>query len=245
MEAGLSESVVLVYLEIVRSPAQTKWQLVNRTGLNKSHVYRAFECLEGLKMIKKTSDGIIPLSLETLADDIYCRGKNLHRLAAKIRKLNPFLNAPTGTVSDFKILSTQSQILDAYMMMSQLGYDTNLDFGDLEGFVPVVGGMGPILEFRVNRFKLGSKNRAICTTFGPNTACVLRKKEMEKFKGNVQRMDLNFNGKWIIFSDNKDYVLYNDFSDLKAPSSVLVKSKVVADSQRMMFDKFYNNIEKF
>lgn len=245
LEAGLTEAEVLVYMELLKQPAQTKWDMVKRTKLNRNHVYRAFERLKGLNMIKQDRFGLQAATLHTLAREVEVAGRKSKILAQKLRKMTPFLSVPTEVVEDFKVLNTKSEILDIYLMMSQLKYDTCLDFGDLEGYVPVLGGMDPVFKFRENRYNQGAKNRAICTTTGPYTQCMLRKNDMNKFQSNIERLNVDYTGKWLIFSDSNDRVMFNDFTDPDAPTGVLVKSKIVADTQRLQFARFYENLEKF
>ncbi len=245
LEAGLTEPEAIVYQEVLREPALSVWSLIKRTRLNKNHVYRAFDRLKALSMVRKDKSGITALSLDTLTKVVALRGRTDQRLAKKLKNVTPILDVPTEAVDDFKVVTSKSEILDLYIMMSQLRYSTCLDFGDLEGFVPVLGGMDPVFRFRENRYGIGAKNRAICTTLGPYTQCMLRKNDMNKFQSNIERLKVDYKGKWIIFSDTDDRMMFNDFSDPDAPTSVLVKSKVIADSQRMQFDKFYGNLEKF
>lgn len=245
VEAGLTESEVIVYLELLRKPSLSKWELVIRTGFDKNQIYRAFDRLNSLKMVEKNESGIEALSLDYLLADLEASQKKTQHLASKIGKFSPFLKLPTEAISDFRILDTKEKILDKYIMMSEVKYDTCLDFGDLEKFVPVVGGLDSIFKFRENRFNQNAKNRAICTTIGPYTSCMARKSDMDKFKSNIEMLKIDFKDKWIIFSDTNDYMMFNYFSDKKGSSSVLVKSKVIADTQRAQFDQFYKNLEKF
>lgn len=245
LEAGLTEPEVLVYMELLKQPAQTKWDIVKRTRLNRNHVYRAFERLKGLDMIKNASSGFQAANLNTLAREVEAASRKSRILAQKLRKMTPFLAVPVETVEDFKVLNNKSEILDVYMMMSQLKYDTCLDFGDLERYVPILGGMEPVFKFRENRYNQGAKNRAICTTTGPYTECMLRKNDMNKFQSNIERLNVDYDGKWLIFSDSDDHLMFNDFTDPDAPTGVLVKSKIVADTQRLQFARFYENLEKF
>ncbi|MFA5948633.1 MAG: helix-turn-helix domain-containing protein, partial [Candidatus Gracilibacteria bacterium] len=171
IEAGLSEVEIVIYFELLKKPSETKWNLINRTGLDRNCVYRAFEKLEQLKMVKKDREGIKALSLKPFVDGLLHSEKRLGKLADKIRKTAPFLRVPTEAVEEFDVVHFQDQILDNYMMMSKVKYNTCLDFGDLENFVPVLGGMEPVLKFRENRYKQSAKNKAICTTFGPYTSC--------------------------------------------------------------------------
>ena len=43
LKAGLSEAEIAVYLQLLKKPADTKWQLVLSTCLDKNKVYRACE----------------------------------------------------------------------------------------------------------------------------------------------------------------------------------------------------------
>lgn len=245
LQAGLKESEVIVYLELLKKPSQNKWELICRTGLDKNMVYRAFERLKELDMVEKNESGIIALSLSSLVADLSTSQKKTEKLANKLKRFSPFLKIPVESVEDFRIADTPDEILDIYILMSKIKYDTCLDFGDLENFVPVLGGMDPVFKFRINRFKQKAQNRAICTTVGPYTSCMARKNDLKKFKSNIELLNIDFNGKWIIFSDTNDHLMYNDFSDTKNPISVLVKSKVIADTQRLQFNQFYQNLEKF
>lgn len=245
LQAGLSEEESLIYLELLKNPAQNKWELVLRTGLNRNKVYRAFEVLEKLKMFEKTQHGLKALSPKCLVADLLTSDRKAKKLAYKIRRISPFLRIPNETVEEFSLCYNQEQILETYAQMSEVKYDTCLDFGDLEGYVKVLGGLDPVFKFRVKRFQQSAKNHAICTTLGSYTQCMSRKTDMQKFQSNINHLNIDFKNKWLIFSDTNDYVMFNDFTDQEFPSSVLLKSKVVADTQRLQFQQFYQNLEKF
>ena len=232
LEAGLNESEAFIYIELLKNPSSTKWELVKRTGLDKNKVYRAFDKLIYLKLIEKSEKYIKANSLKALVADLKNNQRKFGRLAYKIKEIAQFLRLPNESVDKFDSLYTKEQMLDAYMMMSELKYDTCLDFGDFENFVPVLGQMEPILKFRENRFKSSAGSKVICTTKGPYTEYMSRKDDLKRFNSNIDTLNIDFKGKWIIFSDTNDYVMFNDFSDIKNPSSVVVKSKIIADTQR-------------
>lgn len=245
IDSGLSEAEAQVYIELMSAGAGSKWDLVVRTGMDKNKVYRAFEQLEQMGLVGKNDFGIEAFSLHVLVDHLKEKRKDIDDLLNKIKGFLPFLKIPTEAVDEFEVTTDKERILNNYMMMSEVKYDTCLDFGDLEGFVPVLGGMDPVFKFRVNRFKQMARNRAICTTVGPFTSCMARSSDMKKFKSNIRQMQFDFSNKWIIFSDTNDFVMINDFSNAEAPSSVLIKSPVVADGQRLMFEQLYKNFQKF
>lgn len=234
-ESGLTESEILTYLELLKSPAETRWELVKRTGLNRNKLYRACEKLIHIKLIAKTPFGIEPLPLDSLVDE----------QLKKLKRLTAFHRLPCEIGDEFEIADTKEKILEQYIKMSEIKYDTCMDFGDLEGLVPILGGMDPVFKFRVNRYKQMAQNRAICTTTGPFTACMARKSDMEKFNSNIDTLKINFKGKWIIFSDTDDHVMFNDFSDPENPHATLIKSRSVANTQRLHFDTYYQNLKKF
>lgn len=244
-EAGLNETEILIYLSLLKKPAATKWDLKVRTGLERNKVYRACERLEALKLIGKNRKGISALTLAGLIEDLLEKQKNAFALAQKLKQYSGFSTIPTEAIEEFDTAVTQEKILEQYIKMSQINYDTCLDFGDLEGFVPVLGGMDPVFKFRVNRYKQNAKNMALCTTTGPFTSCMARKNDMERFKSTIETMKISFKDKWIIFSDTADYLMINDFANPEAPSSVLIKSKLLADSQRMQFRQFCENMKRF
>lgn len=235
LEAGLTEAEAVVYLELKQSPAQNKWELVNRTGFNRNKVYRAFEKLEALELVMNGHEGMYVLSLDALASKL-----DNSALIRKIKAFSPFVKIPIEAVENFEVLTEKSKFMDRYMMMAEVKYDTCLDFGDLEGFVPMLGGIDKVFTFRRNRFKQMANNLALCTTNGPYTACMARKDDMKKYNADIKVLDFNYKGRWTIFSDTGNYVMFNDFADQKNSTSVIVKSKVVADSQRFIFDHFRN-----
>ncbi len=245
IEAGMTETEVKVYLELLKKPSQNKWELVNRTGLDKNQVYRAFDGLNMLKMIKKDEAGIEPQPLDSLIKTLELSRQNIKNTIEKLKKFSPFLKIPTEAVADFQILDTQEKILEKYLFMSETEYDTCLDFGDLNGFIPTIGGLDPAFKFRDNRYKKGSDNEAICTTTGAYSACIMRKNDMEFYKSQIDQLKIDFKDKWIIFSDNNDHVLYNNFEDKENPTSVLINSKVVADMERSKFDLFQKNLQQY
>lgn len=239
LKAGLLEAEVSVYLELLKSPSQSKWDLVGRTGLNRNKVYRAFEKLDALKLIEESKKGVKASSLKTLVADLKNSQRKLGKIAYQIKEIAPFLRLPRESIDSFDTCYTHDQMMDAYTMMSELKYDTCLDFGDFENFVPIVGSMDPITKFRENRYKNMAKSKVICTTSGPYTKYMSRKDDLKRFNSNLDVIkDVDFKGKWIIFSDTNDHVMFNDFSDIEHPSSVIIKSKTVADAQRMQFDYF-------
>ena len=105
--------------------------------------------------------------------------------------------------------------------------------------------MDPVFKFRVNRFKQNAKNIALCTTGGPFTSCMARKRDMERFQSTVETMKIDFKDRWIIFSDTADYLMINDFADPENPASVMIKSKFLADAQRLHFKQFSDKMKNF
>jgi len=243
VEAGLSEAEVMVYIDLIKTPSQNGWELVKRTGLSKSSVYRAIDKLQNLNLIQKKDDGIYPLSLKCFLADLDTKERKIGRLAYKLRQIAPFLSAPHDYVEKFDQFYTEDQVKEAYIFMSELDYHTNLDFGDFESFVPRIGGMDIAKKFRDNRVK-HAKHHAICTTFGPYTSYFSTKESAKFFKNKVDLLNSNIRNRFIIFSDNRDYVLYNDVDDEDRITSVLVKSKPIADAQRAQFQAFSQLIGK-
>ncbi|MFC1810559.1 helix-turn-helix domain-containing protein [Patescibacteria group bacterium] len=240
-DAGLSEAEVLVYIELLKKPAQTIWELVRRTGLKKSTVYNAFARLKGLRLVKKNKEGIRALSLKSLVSELFSKKRNLSKTAYKIKKLAPFLHAPRESIEEFETFYTPNQIAEIYLFMAETPYDYNFDFGDFENFINAIGPVDLAFKFRELRSK-HAKHHALCTTYGPQLAQFCDKSDLAHFNN---RFDVNkkfdFTNKWIIFSDTSDYVLFNDVSDLEFPCSTLVKSRVVADIQRDQFLNFSKN----
>lgn len=245
LEAGLTETEALVYLSLLKQPVETKWELVVRIGLEKNKVYRACDKLETLKLLQKNTEGISALPLQGLIDHLLISQKNTFILAQKLRQYSGFTQIPTESIEEFHTAHSQKEILDQYIKMSEIKYDTCLDFGDLEGYVPVLGGLDPVFQFRTNRFRQNAKNKAVCTTTGPFTSCMARKSDMRKFQSTIETLKIDFQNKWIIFSDTADYIMINDFKDLENPNSILIKSKLLADTQRLQFNQFYENMKKF
>lgn len=244
LKAGLSEQEVIVYLELLNQPSLTRWSLVRRTGFNKNVVYRAFERLEHLGIVGERDRQLKALSVNRLAEKLENSKRELDQTINELKNFGNLIDFDWQKGDEIKFLRDQQQILDAYMYMSEVPYGTCLDFGDLENYVPVLGGMDPVFKFRENRFNQKAKNWAICTTYGPYTQCMLRKSDMKRFKSNIDRVKVKMTGKWMIFSDTNEYVMYNDFRDEKNPTAVLIKSKVVSDCQRMQFEQFAKNLER-
>lgn len=235
ISAGLSEVETLTYIELLKKPAQNVWDLVKRTGLPKTVIYRAFERLENLHMVQRTEIGIRTLSLKTLVSEISKNTRKLSKTAYQIKKIAPFLRAPKDSIETFDTYYTPEQIAEIYLSLSDLDYGVSLDFGDFENFVPTVhSAFQTVQQFRKNRLK-HAINRAICTTYGPYTAEFCTKEAKSKFKNFVNVLDGGMNRKFVVFDDKTDYVMFNDFSDTEFPQSVLVKSRPIAQAQRSQF----------
>lgn len=237
LESGLGEAEALTYIELLKKPADTVWDLAKRVGISKSTVYRAFEKLQQMKMVEKSGRGIRALSLKDLVLNLNKRVRKADKLVDKIKRVAPFLRAPEDSIKEFEILCIAEDIAEAYLFMSELRYDTNLDFGDFENFIPTIGGINIALKFRQSRLKHAS-HRAITTTFGPQTAHFCTREAEQKYKNKIDVLDLDFGKNFVIFSDTSDWVLFNEFEDPGYPSSVLVRSKAIADVQRKNFRGF-------
>jgi len=236
LETGLSEAETLIYIELLKSPSIQTFDLVKNTNLAKSTVYRALDNLENLKIIKRDGKNLKALSLKSLVSNLKTKERKFNHLAYKIKQIAPFLHTPSEDIEQFEQLYTLDQLQDAYMFMSELSYNTNLDFGDFESFIPKIGGIPIALKFRDERVK-HANHKAICTTFGPNTATFCTKESEKMFKNNVNILNIDFKDKWIIFSDNSDYLMYN-YCDEENVGSLLIKSKPLADLQRLQFKNF-------
>lgn len=236
-DAGLSEVEVLVYIELLKDPAQNKWEIVNRTKLPKSTVYSAFEKLENLKMVKQNEHGYKALSLQGLVGSLKSKSLKMNKTICKMQALSPYLSAPNESVEEIETLYTLDQIVSAYNFMSTRPYSVNLDFGDFEGFIKTIGGIPMAQTFQRKRVK-HAKNIALCTTTGPNTEHFISKSQKEEFKTNINLLKFNYKGNFTIFSNDDDYVLFNYFNDLDNQISVLIKSRAIANAQRAQFQIF-------
>jgi DNA-binding MarR family transcriptional regulator len=242
-KAGLNEAETIIYSELLKKPAQTLWELIARTGLSKNAVYRSYDKLKSLRIVQKENNYYKALSLKALVAELNASGRKYQRLSNQIKNIAPFLHVPQEAIEEFETLYTKDQIEAAYLFMSEHRYDKNLEFGDYENFVSVLGSITPSIKFRNNRVKHATAH-AICTTYGPRTAFFCTKDAKEKFKINVDQLKLDFKGNFIIFSDNNDYILFNNFSESGDKHSILIKSKAVADIQRKQFACFSQLIEK-
>ncbi|MFC1647668.1 helix-turn-helix domain-containing protein, partial [Patescibacteria group bacterium] len=180
-DAGLSEVEVLVYIELLKKPSKNKWDIVNRTKLPKSIIYKAFDKLQNLKMVKKNEHGYKALSLQGLVSQLKSKSLKMNKIISKMKVLSPYLSAPNDSVEEIETLFTLDQIVDAYFFMSEGNYSANLDFGDFEGFIQTIGGVPMASKFQKNRAK-HAKNIALCTTTGPNTKYFSTKDHKEEFK---------------------------------------------------------------
>ena len=241
-DAGLSEAEIFLYIELLKKPAQTMYELTNRTKLPRSTVYYAFFRLKDLKLVEKNKEGIRALSLKSLVAELATKERKFRKTAYKIKQIAPFLRTPKESIQEFETFYTPEQIEEAYLFMAEIPYDTNLDFGDFESFINAIGPVDLAFKFREKRAK-HAKHHAICTTFGPKLAQFCNKKDLERYKNRFDVFKkLDFRNKWIIFSDTSEYVLFNDVSDPEFPCSILVKSKPIAAIQMMQFNNFSSQL---
>lgn len=234
LNSGLTEIECNVYIEILKKPAHTVWELIGRTGISKSAAYRAMDRLKFLKLIKSENGLISALSLKALVADLENKDRKFRKTIFQLKNIAPFLRRAKEPIEEFSTLYTVDQIKDAYIFMSEIDYGVNLDFGDFENFIPLIGGIGISDGFRKNRLKHAS-HHAICTTFGSYTEHYSTKQATIEFKNKIDLLDLDFKNRWIIFSDSSDYVLFNNCEYRENPYSVLVKSRAIADAQRAQF----------
>ncbi|MBT3864555.1 hypothetical protein HOE67_02780 [Candidatus Peregrinibacteria bacterium] len=238
LQANLSETETLIYLELQKSPAQNRWELVQRTGLSKSATYRAIEKLQTLKMVQIKDKEVRALSLKGLVAELSTSERNLKKVSNKLKDISPFLQNSKGPIEVFETYYTPKQIEEAYIFMSEHEYNVNIDFGDFENFVEILPShMHAAYTFQNNRIKK-ARNEAICTTHGPHTSYFCTRAAEIKFKNKIKVLNLDTKGNFTIFSEGSDYVLFNNFDDPENPHSTLVKSKVLANTQRAQFKYF-------
>ncbi len=242
LDCGFSEAEVRVYAELVKNPAASIWDLVKRTGLTKSSTYRAFDRLRALKVVENTQDGISARSLKHVVAELQKQERSLRKNIMKLKEIAPYLHRAGSESDSFETYYTPDQIRDAYLHMAQTKYDTNIDFGDFEHFVPIIGGLDTPVNFRKDRMKHAA-HRAICTTFGPFTDHFCTRDAAKKFLSRTKVFDFDFKHHFIVFSDTGNEVLYAHFRDPENPYAVLVKSRTLADAERARFELFSQKIE--
>lgn len=241
-QAGLKEAEILIYIELLKKPAQTKWEIVERTGLDRNSVYRAFEKLENYKMIEYSNEGLKGLSLKFLVNYLQNSNRKQGKLVRKLKDVAPFLHCPADTVEEIETYYRAEDIAEPYLFMAENCQDTNLDFGDFDSFIPTIGGIPIACEFRRKRAEK-SKHHAIVTTTGDYSEYFCTRDSKERFKTQIDYINLPLKNNFIIFSDTGDYVMYNKVDEEGDISSVLVKSRIVADIQRAQFDMFSQKLE--
>jgi len=237
LQAGLSETDNLTYIELLKKPAETPFELVKRTGLPKTTVYRSIDRLSHLKMITRDDNGILKaLSPKNLVAELQKSRRQLGKIANQLKEISPYLKTTQNDeIEVFETYHTPEQMKEAYLFMSEIPYSTNLDFGDFESFIPLIGGIKIGNKFRANRIR-HADHQAICTTFGQYTKYYSTREAEKKFKNRVKLLNSDLRNSFIIFSTDSDYVLFNNVEDPENPHATLVKSKSIADFQRKQFE---------
>jgi len=241
LQAGLTETDNLVYIELLKKPAENAFELIRRTGLPKTTVYRSIERLDHLKMITQTNDQksnaklIRALSPKNLVAELQKSRRQLGKIANQLKEISPYLKTPNEEIEAFETYHSKEQMKEAYLFMSEIPYSTNLDFGDFESFIPLIGGIETGNKFRANRIR-HADHQAICTTFGQYTKYYSTREAEKKFKNRVKLLNSDLRNTFTIFSTDSDYVLFNNVDDPENPHSTLVKSKSIADFQRKQFE---------
>ncbi|MDP3976031.1 MAG: helix-turn-helix domain-containing protein [bacterium] len=243
LQAGLSEADTAVYLELLKCPAITKWELVGRTRLNRNTVYRAFDKLEQLKMIKRVEQVYKANTLSGLVAELYRQRRNKGKLAQRIEAIAPYLRMPSEAIQDIQTLITIEQIQEAFLEGAQRKFDWSLDFGDLENFAPHVGGLRLPIEFQKRRAR-HARAKAIMTTFGKITEYFCTRESKQDYQNTILRLPMSYQYQLVDFDSDTDYVLFHQFQPGKDLTSVLIKSRLVADFQRAQFRSFSQLLEK-
>ncbi|MFC1750345.1 helix-turn-helix domain-containing protein [Pseudomonadota bacterium] len=243
IKAGLKEMEAAVYVELLKNPAKRKWHIKERLNVDKNKIYRAFDELLSLKVIKKDGNFYKAISCAEIVGNLEAKEFKLRNLANRIKHIAPFLSLPDESIKEMHILYTPDQIREAYLNLAEQDYTTNLDFGDFENFVHVLGSIDLPREFRRERSRHAS-NRAFVTNSGPVTDYFSTNKSKIEYKTNIIKLNVTMKNRFIIFSDTSDYVMFNNFPSTESATSVLVKSRLIADAQREQFRVFSQLTEK-
>lgn len=231
---GLNEKEITVYLTLHKEPVNNIWDLVIKTGLSKSSVYRSFNKLEEMELTEKKGGIISARPLQYLISHLNSKERKLRKGILELKSLSPYLQSNKEPIEVFETFYTLEQIKEAYLFMSEIDYNTNLDFGDFEHFARLLGSVDISMKFRKNRLR-HADHHAICSTYGEYTSYFCTRDAAKKFKNKVDLLNIPFIKQFIIFSDNNDYVLFNHFKDQESPYSVLIKSRPIAEAQRAQF----------
>lgn len=243
IQAGLSQTQAHIYLFLLKQPVSSIWQIVNATKISKSVVYRDILYLEELRMVKRDVDVIKALSLKGLISGLMNDERKIGKTVNRLRSIAPYVRVPMEEVDEFTPLYNVADIQEAYLFMSEVKCTTNLDMGDFEPYIKLIGGLEVAKKFLQNRIK-HARNHAIVSWQGPVTSYFCTERAKKEFNSEVDMLkSIDFGGTFTILSDTSDHVLVNRVHNGEL-SAVLIKSKMMADFQRCQFDNFSRMIGK-
>ena len=241
LKAGLRKDEAALYLFIRENPGLNVFEAAKKCGISKSSAYRAFEALKESDLVQ--SDNSLSWKSEFKAktlDSIIrkLQNKNRHekRLISELKILNSTqkLNETTGGGVKSPLIETfkKENVLEKYLEISSLPWQTNLVFGNWEDFNEPHQGIFDFVKlektFIKNRMKNGGNAHIFITKDGPYTHEIT---DYDADENRTTKVVSTFYEKplWINAFEGNDLVYIWNMDEKNRIYSTLIDSKAVAD----------------
>lgn len=188
ISAGLTEAEIVFYVQVLKKPRSSIWDIAKRAGLPKDRAYKIFFALQEKGFLSFETIGkskiISPLPLNEFIENMYGRGNKFYRIADSLKSIQPFfkylnLPDPEGSIS----FLDSSRLAEDWVDLSYINWENVLVYGDFEMMINHMG-VSADNEFMNRRLKRGKKAFPLLANPGAYTLDLAQRdyKEMRNTK---------------------------------------------------------------
>ena len=169
--SGLTEKEIAFYVQVLKSPQCSVFDLAKKTGISKDVAYFIYESLEEKGLVASASEGrskkVVPKNTDSFIENLYTQGRKFYKAGdsmKEVRSLMPYLSL-SDNIGEMTAMQTEN-VGEEWVDLTYMDWDYVLAYGNYELLVERMG-TDPDKEFRNNRLKRGKK--AYPLVFNPGT----------------------------------------------------------------------------
>ncbi|MBU1151848.1 hypothetical protein KJ632_03425 [Patescibacteria group bacterium] len=141
--SGLSEDEIAFYLNILKNPNSTIYDLSKRTAIPKDRGYRITEKLIDEKLINAEGNRqkrLTAAKLNGYIDGLMSQGREFYKNAERLREIKPFLKIMENSEENQSIETfSEEEIGEKFVDLSYLNWDKILSYGNFEMGIEKMG----------------------------------------------------------------------------------------------------------
>jgi|GEM_PF-1776042 len=210
--SGLNDDEIAFYLNVLKHPGSSIYDIAQRADLPKDRAYKICESLEEKRLLSndpasRKQKRLIANPLDSFAESLYSLGRKFYHTADSLKEVKPFLKYLNLTEKDEAAIETFSaeQMTENWLDLAYMNWETVLAYGNFEMMYENMGA-DPDQLFMRRRVKRGKKAFPILSHLGPYTREVVLKRDKKELRHSKILKTNSLKDTWITLFPDKDTV---------------------------------------